>query len=120
MRISDWSSDCALPIFGEVDNVGAATERVDARPGAGVRPFEAPAAGERERLSAPLDEGEDLLGVAGHVVAHPQLGAAVLGLDRQNEPDVADLLALHLLGEGEVAFEAAGGAVGRADITQAR
>src|SRR3546814_3601015 len=105
MRISDWSSDCALPIFGEVDNVGAATERVDARPGAGVRPFEAPAAGERERLSAPLDEGEDLLGVAGHVVAHPQLGAAVLGLDRQNEPDVADLLALHLLGEGEVELD---------------
>src|SRR3546814_5565938 len=53
-------------------------------------------------------------------LAHPQLGAAVLGLDRQNEPDVADLLALHLLGEGEVEFEAAGGVVGRADIKQAR
>ena len=65
--------------------MGAAAEGVDARPRAGVRPLEAPAAGETEGLRAPLDEQDHLLRIAGDVVANPEFGRAVLRLDRQEE-----------------------------------
>ena len=104
---------------GEIEHMGAAAERVDARPRASVGPLEAPAAGEGERLGAAKDEQDHLLRIAGDLVANPQLGAAVLGLNGEKKAVGRHVLPRGFLHEDLVEIERAGSVVGRADIEHA-
>ena len=63
----------------------ATTEGVDPGLRAGGRILEAPEARQAERGRAAFYELDHMLGIAGLIVAHPELGAAMLRLDRQNE-----------------------------------
>lgn len=58
-------------------------------------------------------------GVAGDVVAHPEFGAAMLGLDGQEEAIGRRFLGCSVLGQLVVEIERAGCILGRADIEQA-
>ena len=48
---------------GEIEDMRAAAEAVEARPRTGVGILEAPAAGETERRRAPLDKLDDMRGI---------------------------------------------------------
>jgi hypothetical protein len=61
--------------------MGAAAEPVEARPRAGVGVLKAPSAGEAEFGGAALHELDEAFGIASHVIAHPELAAAMLRLD---------------------------------------
>ncbi|CAH1655316.1 hypothetical protein CHELA20_53872 [Hyphomicrobiales bacterium] len=104
---------------GEIEDMRAAAEAVEARPRTGVGILEAPAAGETERRRAPLDELDDTRGIAGGIVAHPELRAAMLGLDRKEKAFRWRVFGGVLGGERVVDFERASGIVGRAHVEQA-
>ena len=78
-----------------------------------------PAPGEMEFGGAASDELDQPFGIAGDVVAHPELGATVLGLDGQEETIGRRFLGCSVLGQLVVEIERAGCVLGRADIEQA-
>jgi hypothetical protein len=84
---------------GEVEDMGAAAEPVEPRPRAGVGVLEAPSSGEAELGGAALHELDEALGIAGHVVAHPELAAAMLRLDREEEAFGGRFLRCAVLGQ---------------------
>lgn len=104
---------------GEIDDMRAASEAVGARPRTDGGVLQAPAAGEIERGRAAQDEADDVRGIAGGVIAHPELRAAMLGLDRQEEAFRWRVFGGVLGGEHFVEFERASGIIGRAHVEHA-
>src|SRR5204862_1513529 len=70
---------------GEVEDMRAAAEAIEPGLRAGVGVLEAPSAREVELGGAAFHELDETLGIAGHVVTHPELAAAMLRLDREEE-----------------------------------
>src|SRR5690606_18658746 len=104
---------------GQVKNMCTSAEAVDARLRAGVGVLKAPAAGETECCGAAFDELDDVLGISGDVIAHPELCAAMFGLDREEEAVRRRLFRSAFFGKLVVEIEGMSGVVGRADIEQA-
>src|SRR3546814_18902626 len=93
----------------------AAAEAVEPGLRAGVGVLETPAAGQTEFRGAVLNELDQTLGIAGDVVAHPELGAAMSGLERQEETRGGRFLRRANLGQEDVEVERARGVYGRAE-----
>ena len=111
------AADCAKRFAGgEVEDKGAAAEGVDAGPGTGVGPFEAPQAGEAEGGAEFGDEGEDMVGVAGVIVIDPQ-EAGLRGLGGRLEEESGRLfLDVQFVAEILVQFEGARGVAGGQNV----
>lgn len=80
----------------EIEHMGAAAERIDARFRAGMAPAEAPYAGKVERFGAAKDEPDDVFRLALFVAAEPECTRSDFGLDCYREAGIATFLAMQL------------------------
>lgn len=75
-----------------------AAKAIESRLRAGVGVLKAPAASELKLLGTAFHELDDALGITSHVIAYPERGAAMLGLDREEKAIRRRLLGRPVLG----------------------
>ncbi|AMM86105.1 hypothetical protein AZF01_18585 [Martelella sp. AD-3] len=105
---------------GEIKDMRPTTKSVDARFRAAICVLETPQSTQAKFGSAAFDELDDMLRIAGDVIAHPELRTAMLWLDGEQEAIGGRILNGIVIRQSFVEIQRAGSVFGGAYIEQAR